>query len=126
MITLARLLVLVMLVTTTGCMTTQPVDFERGPQRRIYEGEELTVYLKDGTRLQMLVGKVTDGELIGSEPEPPYRRMAFRYDDIEAITADRVDGGRTVGAALLGLIIIPPLMALWMLSEGDWCWGSSC
>ncbi|MBD3646640.1 MAG: hypothetical protein HUJ31_04105 [Pseudomonadales bacterium] len=118
-----RGMTLILALVMSSCTTVQSLSVDKQGRPILRKGEQITVFMKDGTIHQMLVGKATETELIGSEAAPPYPRLALPWSEVAQIQAERIHGLKTIGAVLGGIIVIPPYIALEMLDDGDICFG---
>ena len=77
-----------------GCMTTQPMTVERVQlSQTLHTNDRVEVVTKGGQTLKFKVEKIDDAGLHGAG-----QNVAF--DDIESISREKVDAGRTTLLAL--------------------------
>jgi len=94
----------------SGCMAMASIPGDKDLVRYLRPGEEISVYALDGSVTTMFVGKVTERELVGSRIVPPYESISVPRGQITEVQAERVHAGKTVGAIVLGTILIPPMI----------------
>ena len=77
-----------------GCMTTQPMSAERAQlSQTLHPKDRVEVVTKSGQTLKFKVEKIDDAGLHGAG-----QNVAF--DDIESISREKIDAGRTSLIAL--------------------------
>jgi hypothetical protein len=87
-----------------GCMTTQPMTAERTQlSQTLHPHDRVQVVTKSGQTLKFKVEKIDDAGLHGAG-----QNIAF--DDIESISREKVDAGRTTLLAL-GVAAVAALAA---------------
>jgi len=113
---------LLLVAVLPGCVETRTLRPDVDYGRSLKIGESVTVFEKDGTRTPMIVGMITDAELIGSLDTAPYPLVAIPWSNITGIAVERVHAGKTTAAVLAGIILIPPAIALGALDDS--CFGN--
>jgi hypothetical protein len=116
--TTAISVLIVMIITLTGCIETKTLSPEAGYDRHLRQGELVTVLGRDGTRTELLLGKVTKLALIGGRNVVPYDLVSILLTDIIGVEVERVHAGKTAAATVAGIIVLPPFIALGGLSGG--------
>lgn len=118
---LKRFAVILAITCLSGCMATASIPGDKDLVLHLRHGEKITVYTRDGSVTTMFVGKVTAAELVGSRIVAPYQSVSIPRESITEVHAERVHAGKTVGAIVLGTILIPPIIVLGAL-DGS-CFG---
>ena len=125
---LSRLISLLLVVSLGACSTFKPIELSEQElqskirsEQLIKTGDNVKIYTRDGTKLQLTV-KYVDDEIVRGH------RSSIRIDDIVALETGSFSGGKTAlfvagttgGAVLLFLIGVS--VGLISLGSGAFSW----
>ena len=108
-----KVLVVLCLLLATGCTHIRTVSPEdRDLSTYLKRGEEITVYQRSGPVTTMRVGKLTGATIVGGRKTPPFERVEIPVNDILQIRSERIHEGMTLGAVVVGILFMPPVIAI--------------
>jgi len=102
------LLISTLLISSTGCMSMRPVEDPSAFIDKVKVGDKVELIDKDGFINRFTVGKVTD-QLIAGNSESG-NRVSVPTAEIERLSVEKVDGGRTTLAVMGGIVAIPIIL----------------
>lgn len=102
------LLISVLLISSTGCMSMRPVEDPSALIDHVEVGDKVELIQKDGYINTFTVGKITDAFIAGSTDSGSH--VSVLTQDIERVSVEKVDGGRTTLAVMGGIVAIPIIL----------------
>ena len=107
-----KTILLAALFSLVGCTSMRPVEMERSDFTDYIEtGDRLVVYEKYGRVLDMKVAKVEPDVIHGSLAGAGWSTVMVELPDVEKIEIERIDGAKTTGAVVGGIILLPIFVA---------------
>ena len=114
---LYRFTVILAATCVSGCMATATIPGDKDLRHTLRRGETVTVYGTNGSITTMFVGKVTEKELVGSRISAPYTQIKIPRESISEVHAKRIHAGKTIGAVVIGTILLPPIILICAMDD---------
>ena len=99
------LLISTLLISTTGCMTMRPVGGATALTDAIKIGDKVELIEKDGYINKFTVGMITEQFVAGTDERGSH--VSIPLENVESVSVEKVDGGRTTLAVMGGIVAIP-------------------
>jgi len=99
------LLISALLISTTGCMTMRPLEATTALTNAIKVGDKVELIEKDGYINKFTVGKITEQFVAGTDERGSH--VSIPLENVESVSVEKVDGGRTTLAVMGGIVAIP-------------------
>ena len=102
------IVILVSIFSLAGCTSMRAMDTTQADfPAQLEMGDHLVVYEKGGRIVDMTFTEVDGDYITGSLTADPMHTVEIRIDEILRVEIEKISGGKTAGAVLGGLILVP-------------------
>ncbi|MFP6837705.1 MAG: hypothetical protein VB948_16545 [Pseudomonadales bacterium] len=103
--TMNHAILFALLISSSGCMTMQPLADEPVLTEAIEVGDKVEIIEKDGYINEFTVGRITDQFIAGNDDIGSL--VTIPLEKIQIVSVEKVSVGRTTLAVLGGIVAIP-------------------
>ena len=115
------IIILIAGISLMGCTTMRPIDTRKSDLTEQLEvGDYLVVYEKSGRTYDMTLAMIDGDTLHGTLGQTSGTAVQVDVNDIEQIKAKRIAVGKTTGAILGGIVLLPIMVLGVAMSGGSY------